>query len=103
MVAYGERAFVNRVEHYEGITRGVKDQAMLRNTLYSYMADIAINSPRSIPTYFPEQIAGYQWMYMENRRMATCRSVIKTVKADDDTDLPVGLLPLLLRLSYLLH
>lgn len=65
-VAYGERAYVDGVEHYEGITRSVKDQAMLRNALYSYMADVAINTPRSIPTYYPEQIAGFEHMYMDN-------------------------------------
>lgn len=90
VVAYGERAFVNGVEHYEGITRGVKDQAMLRNTLYSYMADIAINSPRSIPTYFPEQIAGYQWMYEENGADSNLPFRYQNRKADDDTDLPIG-------------
>ncbi len=90
VVAYGERAFVNGVEHYEGITRGVKDQAMLRNTLYSYMADIAINTPRSIPTYLPEQIAGFEHMYSDNGADSNLPYRLQNRKGDDDVDLPIG-------------
>jgi len=54
------------------------------------MADIAINSPRSIPTYFPEQIAGYQWMYEENGADSNLPFRYQNRKADDDTDLPIG-------------
>lgn len=90
VVAYGERAFVNGVEHYEGITRGVKDQAMLRNTLYSYMADIAINTPRSIPTYLPEQIAGFEYMYADNGADSNLPYRLQNRKGDDDQELPIG-------------
>ena len=90
VVAYGERAFVNGVEHYEGITRGVKDQAMLRNTLYSYMADIAINTPRSIPSYFPEQIAGYEHQYADNGADSNLPYRLQHRKGDDGLDLPIG-------------
>lgn len=87
---YGERAFVYGVEHYEGITRSVKDQAMLRNTLYSYMADIAINTPRSIPTYLPEQIAGFEHMYQENGADSNLPYRLQNRKGDDDAELPIG-------------
>jgi hypothetical protein len=33
---YGERVYVDGIEHYEGITRGAKDSARLRDFMYSY-------------------------------------------------------------------
>ena len=44
--AYGERAFVEGEEHYEGITRLSKDPQRLRNFQMSYLADIVSRSPR---------------------------------------------------------
>jgi len=63
---YGERAFVDGVEHYEGITRLAQDPARLRDFQLSYLADIVSTSPRPKPIFFQEQIAGYENMYEEN-------------------------------------
>lgn len=63
---YGERAFVNQKEHYEGITRLTQDPQRLRNFQMSYLADIVSTSPRPKPIFYPEQIAGFEHMYEEN-------------------------------------
>lgn len=63
---YGERAFVDGVEHYEGITRLAQDPQRLRNFMMSYLADIVSTSPRQKPIFYPEQIAGHEYMYEEN-------------------------------------
>ncbi len=63
--AYGERAFVEGEEHYEGITRLSKDPQRLRNFQMSYLADIVSRSPRKKPIFTPEQIQGYEQMYNE--------------------------------------
>ena len=44
---YGERAFVEGEEHYEGVTRLAKDPQRLRNFQLSYLADIVsrVTSP----------------------------------------------------------
>ena len=63
---YGERAFVDGVEHYEGITRLAQDPQRLRNFQLSYLADIVSTSPRPKPIFFQEQIAGFEDMYEEN-------------------------------------
>jgi len=62
---YGERAFVEGEEHYEGCTRLAKDPSRLRNFQLSYLADIVSKSPRNKPIFNPEQIQGYEWMYEE--------------------------------------
>lgn len=63
---YGERAFVEDEEYYEGITRLAKDPQRLRNFQMSYLADIVSRSPRRKPIYYPEQIQGYEDMYEES-------------------------------------
>lgn len=63
---YGERAFVEGEEHYEGITRLAKDPQRLRNFQMSYLADIVSRSPRPKPIFNPEQIQGFEFMYEEN-------------------------------------
>ena len=63
---YGERAFVDGREHYEGITRLAQDPQRLRNFQMSYLADIVSTSPRPKPIFMQEQIAGFEDMYEEN-------------------------------------
>lgn len=63
---YGERAFIEGEEHYEGVTRLAKDPQRLRNFQMSYLADIVSRSPRPKPIFFPEQILGFEHMYEEN-------------------------------------
>ncbi len=60
---YGERAFVEGEEHYEGIVRLAKDPQRLRNFQMSYLADIVSRSPREKPIFTQEQIQGYEDMY----------------------------------------
>jgi hypothetical protein len=62
---YGERAFVEGEEHYEGVTRLAKDPQRLRNFQMSYLADIVSKSPRIKPIFNAEQIQGYEDMYNE--------------------------------------
>lgn len=63
---YGERAYIEGEEHYEGVTRLAKDPSRLRNFQLSYLADIVSRSPRTKPIFFPEQIQKYEFMYEEN-------------------------------------
>jgi len=62
---YGERAFIEGEEYYEGITRLAKDPQRLRNFQMSYLADIVSRSPRPKPIFFPEEIQGFEHMYEE--------------------------------------
>jgi hypothetical protein len=63
---YGERAYVDSVEHYEGITRLAQDPQRLRDFQLSYLADIVSTSPRPKAIFMQEQIAGFENMYEEN-------------------------------------
>jgi hypothetical protein len=63
---YGERAFVEGQEVYEGVTRLAKDPQRLRNFQMSYLADIVSRSPRPKPIFNPEQVQGFEFMYEEN-------------------------------------
>jgi len=65
VVAFGERAYVEGEEHYEGVTRLAKDPQRLRNFQLSYLADIVSRSPRRKPIFFAEQVAGFEDMYAE--------------------------------------
>lgn len=60
---YGERAYVEGSEHWEGVTRLAKDPQRLRNFQLSYLADIVARSPREKPIFFADQIKGYESMY----------------------------------------
>lgn len=60
---YGERAVIEGVEYWEGITRLSKDPQRLRNFSLSYLADIVSRSPRNKPIYLPEQVQGFEDMY----------------------------------------
>ena len=60
---YGERAYVEGEEHYEGVIRLAKDPQRLRNFQMSYLADIVSRSPREKPIFGAEQIQGFEDMY----------------------------------------
>jgi hypothetical protein len=63
---YGERAFVEGEEHYEGITRLSKDIQRLINFMMSYLADVVSQTPRAQPIYLAEQVQGFESMYEKN-------------------------------------
>jgi hypothetical protein len=63
---YGERAFVEGGEVYEGLTRKAKDPQRLYNFALSYIGETVSSSPRKKPIFHPEQIAGFESMYAVN-------------------------------------
>lgn len=63
---YGERAFVEGEEVFEGMTRLCKDPQRLRNFQMSYLADMVSMSPRPKPIFYPEQINKHLHMYEMN-------------------------------------
>lgn len=87
---YGERAIVEGVEHYEGITRLAKDPQRLRNFIGSYIADIAARSPLRQPIYYPEQIQGFEFMYEKNGADQVYPYLLQNMKDADGQALPVG-------------
>lgn len=60
---YGEWGFVEDKEVYEGVVRLTKDGQRLRNMIMSFNADTVARTPKKKPFFFPEQIAGYEFMY----------------------------------------
>jgi hypothetical protein len=60
---YGERAFVEGEEVWEGVVRRAKDPQRLRNFMMSFLGDMVSRSNREKPLFFPEQVAGYEDMY----------------------------------------
>ncbi len=87
---YGERAFVEGEEHYEGVVRLAKDPQRLRNFVMSYIGDIASRSPREKPVMLPEQVAGYQNMYDINGAENNFPYVLQNYKDKDGVPLPLG-------------
>lgn len=87
---YGERAFIEGEEHYEGITRLAKDPQRLRNFQMSYLADIVSRSPRSKPIFIPEQIQGYERMYQENGSDNNYPHLLQNATDINGKDLPLG-------------
>jgi len=63
---YGDRAYIQGVEHWEGIVKSAKDPQMLRDFAMSYLADVVSRSPRIKPIYLPEQIQGFEWMHEQS-------------------------------------
>lgn len=92
---YGEHAYVEGEEHYEGVTRLAKDPQRLRNFCMSYLSDILSRSPREKPIFFQEQIAGHENMYEQTGSENNFPYVLMNRKAEGQ-DLPpgpVGVLP----------
>lgn len=87
---YGERAYVEDEEHYEGVTRLAKDPQRLRNFQMSYLADIVSRSPRPKPIFTPAQIQGYEFMYEENGADNNYPYLLQHLKDPNGQDLPVG-------------
>ena len=63
---FGEWSFAGDKEVYEGVVRLTKDGQRLRNMIMSFNADIVARTPKKKPFFFPEQIAGYEYMYSGN-------------------------------------
>lgn len=87
---YGERAFIEGEEHYEGITRLAKDPQRLRNFQLSYLADIVSRSPRPKPIFTPEQVQGFEFMYEENGADSNYPYLLQNSKDGNGNPLPIG-------------
>lgn len=87
---YGERAYVEDEEHYEGITRLAKDPQRLRNFQMSYLADIVSRSPRPKAMFTPQQIQGYEFMYEENGADSNYPYLLQNVMDASGNQLPLG-------------
>lgn len=87
---YGERAFIEGEEHYEGITRLAKDPQRLRNFQLSYLADIVSRSPRPKPIFTPEQVQGFEFMYEENGADSNYPYLLQNSKDGNGAPLPIG-------------
>lgn len=87
---FGEHAFVEGEEHWEGVTRLTKDPQRLRNFAGSYLGDILSRSPRRKPIFWQEQIAGFEDMYSESGAENNFPYLLSNRKAGDGTDLPIG-------------
>lgn len=88
--SYGEHAYIEGEEHYEGVTRLAKDPQRLRNFQLSYLADIVSQSPRQKPIFFQEQVAGFEDMYSLSGADNNYPYMLQNRKSSDGTDLPIG-------------
>jgi len=87
---YGERAFIEGEEHYEGVYRLAKDPQRLRNFLMSYLGDMVSRSPRQKPIFGAEQIATYEFMYEQNGPDNNYPYLLQKLKDPQGNDLPRG-------------
>lgn len=87
---YGERAYIEGEEHYEGVTRLAKDPQRFRNFVMSYLGDIVARSPRPKDIFYPEQVQGFLHMYEENGIDNNYPFVYQNMTAGDGTTLPLG-------------
>lgn len=93
---YGERAYIEGEEHYEGITRLAKDPQRLRNFQLSYLADIVSRSPRPKPIFYSEQISGFEYMYDDNGADNDYPYLLAnrvTANGEPLPQMPVGIMP----------
>jgi len=87
---YGERAFIEGEEHYEGVYRLAKDPQRLRNFLMSYLGDMVSRSPRQKPIFGAEQVAGYEFMYEQNGADNNYPYLLQKLKDANGNELPRG-------------
>lgn len=60
---YGKRWVVNGIERFMGHVRLAKDAQRLKNSMLSWLTEIASVSPVEKPIFTPEQMAGHQNMW----------------------------------------
>jgi hypothetical protein len=87
---YGEHAYIDGQEHWEGMVRLAKDPQRLRNAILSYISDIAFRSPRPKPIFLPEQIKGFEAMYEAPGAENNFPYALMNRVAEDGNPLPVG-------------
>lgn len=87
---YGERAFVEGEECYEGAIRLAKDPQRLRNFMLSYLGDTVSRSPRKKPIFGAEQIAGFEFMYEQNGADNNLPYLLQHLKDANSNQLPAG-------------
>jgi hypothetical protein len=87
---YGDRAFIQGVEHYEGVVKSAKDPQMLRDFSMSYLADIVGRSPRIKNIYAAEQIQGFEYMYNETGADNAYPYLLQRLHDANGNPLPVG-------------
>lgn len=86
---FGEWHRVDGREVWEGITRLAKDPQRLANTMKSYAAEIAMQSPRSKPVWAAEQIAGFEAMHESTSEFPYLLQNLKS-SGNGGRDLPLG-------------
>lgn len=87
---YGDRAYIQGVEHWEGIVKAAKDPQMLRDFAMSYLADVVSRSPRVKPIYVAEQIQGFEWMHEESGIDSALPYVLQNRVDANGNELPLG-------------
>jgi hypothetical protein len=87
---YGEHAYVDGEEHYEGMTRLAKDPQRLRDFQLSFLADIASRSPREKPIFIREQVAGLEHMYNQSGAENNYPYLLQNWKDVQGNPLPIG-------------
>ncbi|NTU49507.1 MAG: hypothetical protein HGA87_01190 [Desulfobulbaceae bacterium] len=87
---YGERAYIEGEEHYEGVTRLAKDPQRLRDFQLSYLADISSRSPREKPIFQQEQIAGFEDMYSDTGAENNYPYLLQNRLTPNGEPLPIG-------------
>ena len=87
---YGDRAYIQGVEHWEGIVKAAKDPQMLRDFAMSYLADAVSRSPRQKPIYLAEQIQGFEWMYEESGIDSALPYMLQNRNDANGNELPMG-------------
>jgi hypothetical protein len=87
---YGERAYIEGEEVWEGIVRRAKDPQRLRNFMLSYVGDIAARGSREKPIMTPEQVAGFENMYAISGADNNYPYVLQHWKSSQGEALPLG-------------
>lgn len=87
---YGDRAYIQGVEHWEGIVKSAKDPQMLRDFAMSYLADVVSRSPRIKPIYLAEQIQGFEWMHEQSGIDSALPYALQNRTDANGNELPMG-------------
>lgn len=91
---YGKRVFIDNVERFKGHVRDAKDPARVYNAQISNLMEIASLSPREVPIFAPEQVAGlethWQNMNIERHAYALANPLIDPVSGQIVSQGPLG-------------
>jgi hypothetical protein len=87
---YGQRRFIDNMERAQGHVRKAKDPARVYNSQISKLVETASLSPREVPIFDPEQVAGLEDHWAEQNVSRHAYALARALRNEDGSIAALG-------------